>query len=165
MTPERCDECGFDGDAWTDAEALAAVAELPTRWRDAIEGLDDDELLRRPIPAMWSIAEYVDHVREVLFGMRFALDSAIGQPGIDLGEPPEPRFHSEPRRIDAVAASDGLDREARALVDRLSELSPEAWTAWATVGGQRVDAHWVVRHALHDATHHLLDVERLRATL
>ncbi|HYZ99193.1 MAG TPA: maleylpyruvate isomerase N-terminal domain-containing protein, partial [Acidimicrobiales bacterium] len=105
----------------------------------------------------------VDHVREVLFGMRFALDSAIGQPGIDLGEPPEPRFHSEPRRIDAVAASDGLDREARALVDRLSELSPEAWTAWATVGGQRVDAHWVVRHALHDATHHLLDVERLRA--
>ena len=26
---------------------------------------------------MWSIAEYADHVREVLFGMRFVLDTAL----------------------------------------------------------------------------------------
>lgn len=165
MTAERCDQCGFDGDAWADAAAVDAIATLPRRWRGALAGLSDDQLLRRPIPDMWSIAEYVDHVREVLFGMRFVLDSAVAQPGIDLGDPPEPRFDPEPRHIDSAAALQGVGREARALVDRLSELDQTAWTAVARVGDQSVDAPWIVRHAVHDATHHLLDVERLRAAL
>jgi hypothetical protein len=46
---------------------------------------------------MWSIAEYVDHVREVLFGMRFLLDTAVHDPGTDLAEPPEPSFEPEQR--------------------------------------------------------------------
>jgi len=33
---------------------------------------------------MWSIAEYADHVRRVLFGMRFLLDTAVTQPGTVL---------------------------------------------------------------------------------
>ena len=71
---ERCEECGFDGSRWTDAEAIAATAALPGRWRRAIAGLDGDDLARRPIAGMWSIAEYTDHVRETAFGMRFLLD-------------------------------------------------------------------------------------------
>src|SRR5690349_3107825 len=114
---------------------------------------------------MWSIAEYVDHVREVLFGMRFVLDTALAEPGTDLGEPPEPRFDPEPRIIDAADALSGIDRAANALRQRLGELPDSSWDSTAIVGGDEIDAHWIARHAVHDASHHLLDVDRLRKAL
>ena len=77
MATERCEACGFDGERWSDADAVAAVDELPPRFVDAVRGLGEDEVQRRLIVGTWSIAEYVDHVREVLFGMRFLLDSAV----------------------------------------------------------------------------------------
>jgi hypothetical protein len=162
---ERCEQCGFDSEEWTDIGAMEAIATLPARWRDAVSGLTSDQLHHRLVPEMWSIAEYVDHVREVLFGMRFVLDTAVGQPGTDLGEPPEPRFDPEPRAIDVGAALSGIDREASALRDRLAELPDSAWNSKVTAGGDAIDARWIARHAVHDATHHLLDVDRLREAL
>ena len=114
---------------------------------------------------MWSIAEYVDHVREVLFGMRFVLDTTLAEPGTDLSEPPEPRFDPEPRIIDVEEALSGIDREANALRHRLGELPDSSWGSTAIVAGDEIDAHWIARHAVHDATHHLLDVDRLRGAL
>lgn len=165
MVVERCDECGFDGAAWSDADALDAIEELPNRWRGATAGIDAADLQRRPIPTMWSIAEYVDHVREVLFGMRFVLDSAVAQPGIDLDGGPEPVFEPSPRTIDFASALAGIAREAESLARRLREIDASDWESTAFVGDGAVDGHWICRHAVHDATHHLLDVERLRAAL
>ena len=165
MPVERCSECGFDGDDWSDAAALDAVGELPERFRRATAGLGQQDAVRRPLPATWSIAEYVDHVREVLFGMRFILDSALAQPGVDLGEAPEPRFDPEPRAIDLDAALEGLEREAMSLASRLREVPEQSWDHTVRVGADELDARWICRHAVHDATHHLMDVERLRAAL
>jgi DinB superfamily len=165
MIVERCEQCRFEGERWTDIEALTAIAVLPARWRKAVSGLTSDQLHYRPIPEMWSIAEYVDHVREVLFGMRFLLDTAVAQPGTDLGEPPETRFDPEPRFVDIEVALSGIDSEASALRDRLAELPGSAWYSKVTAGGDEVDARWIARHAVHDATHHLLDVDRLREAL
>jgi hypothetical protein len=114
---------------------------------------------------MWSIGEYTDHVREVLFGMRFVLDSAAADSGIDLGDAPRGLFTPEPRPIDVPFALEGIDREARALVERLTAMSSSSWKATAMIGGIEVDAHWIARHAVHDATHHLGDVAQLRAAL
>lgn len=165
MAVERCDECGFDGGAWTDGAALDAIAELPTRWKAATADIDAADAQRRPIPDMWSILEYADHVREVLFGMRFVLDRAVAQTGVDLGEAPEPRFDPTPRLIDRGAALDGITREAESLRRRLLEISPLDWDSIAVVGDDELDGHWICRHAIHDATHHLMDVQRLRAAL
>lgn len=165
MLVERCAECGFDGGEWTDQTALDAIGRLPAQWSDAIAGLGSDALGRRPVPEMWSIAEYADHVREVLFGMRFVLDSAVSQPGVELGDAPEPEFAVTPRAIDAGVALAGIDREAKALRNRLAGLPARSWAATARVGGDRLNAHWIARHAVHDATHHLGDVRRLRAAL
>lgn len=162
---ERCGECGFDGDAWTDGSALAAIAEMPMRWKAAISDLDSADVQRRPISGMWSILEYADHVREVFFGMRFVLDSAVAQPGVNLGEPPEPTFEPTPRIVDRDAVLDGIAREAEALRHRLLEISTFDWDHTAVVGDDEIDPHWICRHAIHDATHHLMDVERLRAAL
>ena len=159
---ERCDECGFNGEAWTDAAALSAITDLPTRFANAVASLSSDDLLRRPVDGQWSIAEYADHVREVLFGMRFLLDMALTQPGTDLGRSPSSPFESEPRHIDIDVALVGIEREATSLLESFSELSPEEWHSIVTFDGASVDPHWIVRHAVHDSTHHLLDIEHLR---
>jgi hypothetical protein len=161
VTVERCEECGFDGDEWTDASATAAILELPERWRESLSTLADPDLQRRRIADMWSIAEYADHVREVLFGMRFLLDTAVARPGIDIGDAPEPRFDPTARRIDVRFALDGIRSEAEQLGRRLGELGVTDWDATVVVGGTEVDGHWIARHAVHDATHHLLDAQRL----
>lgn len=165
MPIEWCDACGFDGHLWSDEATVEAIRLLSDRWVEAVDGLGSDALQSRPIPEMWSIAEYTDHVREVLFGMHFLLDSAIAQPGIDLGDAPTSTFAPTPRAIDVSAALTGIRREATGLADRLVELPESSWRATATVDGDPVDAHWICRHALHDATHHLADIDRLRQAL
>lgn len=162
---ERCDECGFDGEDWSNEAALDAIGRLPVQWNEAIAGLEADELQRRPIPEMWSIAEYTDHVREVLFAMRFVLDSAVDQPGVHLEEPPESEFAPTPRIVDMPSALSGVEREATALRDRLRELTDAAWRSTAVVGADEVDVRWICRHAVHDVSHHLDDVRRLRRAL
>lgn len=162
---EVCTECGFDGGQWSDDQAVAAIAELPGRWSKAIEGLARTELQRRPIPSMWSIAEYLDHVREVLFGMRFLLDTGLQDSGTDLGDPPEPRFDPEPRVIDVDVSLAGLSAEADQLHHALAAARQRDWRSNVIVGGEPHDLHWIARHAVHDPTHHLRDVERLRAAL
>jgi len=114
---------------------------------------------------MWSIGEYTDHVREVLFGMRFLLDAAVSQPGSDLGNSPSPQFAPQARQIDVAAALDGIDNEVHLLSQQLSGLSSINWNQSVTFDGTSVDPHWFVRHAVHDATHHLLDIARLRSAL
>jgi len=165
VSVERCGECGFDSDDWSDAGAIAAIQRLPTQWTAAVVGLAPSHRLRRPVDQMWSIAEYADHVREVLFGMRFLLDTAISQPGTDLGMSPAQPFTSRPRQIDVEAALSGIDHEARSLSQRLSELDAPDWLLTVRFDGISVDPHWIARHVVHDATHHLLDVGRLRSAL
>ena len=165
MNAERCGECGFDSDDWSDATAIEAIQRLPRQWRSAVAGLTPNDLQRRPIDQMWSIAEYADHVREVLFGMRFLLDTAISQPGTDLGRSPTQPFASQPRRIDVEAALDGIDHEAHSLSAQLSGLSSHDWLLTVRFDSAAVDPHWIARHAVHDASHHLLDSDRLRSAL
>jgi hypothetical protein len=162
---ERCNECGFNGEEWSDAAAISAIAGLPTRFANVAAGLSSDDLVRRPVDGQWSIAEYADHVREVLFGMRFLLDIAVTQPGTDLGESPSSPFEPKPRQIDIDATLVGIEREVTSLLRTVSELSPNEWHSTVTLDGANVDPHWIVRHAVHDSTHHLLDMERLRQAL
>jgi hypothetical protein len=61
---ERCSGCGFDAETWSDEGAIDAIAALPPRWAQALAGLTDEQLGRRPIADMWSVAEYADHVRD-----------------------------------------------------------------------------------------------------
>src|SRR3984957_13484839 len=123
MAIERCNECGYDADDWSDSSAVTAIEGLHACWYEALAALTPGELPRRPIPSMWSIAEYADHVREVLFGMHFLLDTAVTTPGADLGEAPSSPFDSEPRRIEIKVALAGIESEATALRDRFTQLT------------------------------------------
>ena len=161
MLGERCAECGFVADHWTDGQARAALAAMPGRWAAVVDSLTDTDLRTRPVVDRWSIAEYVDHVRETLFAMRFLLDVAVDSPGTDLGPAPEPRFEHEPRALDPRAAQRAMADEVRQLCDRLDTVTPVPESR-VVLGSRTVDVHWIVRNSLHEASHHLGDIERLR---
>jgi S-DNA-T family DNA segregation ATPase FtsK/SpoIIIE len=165
MDFEKCDECGFIGEKWSDAKATSAIADLPARFADAVAGLNPNELLRRPIENHWSIAEYTDHVREVVFGMRVLLEMVVSQPGIDLGDSHASPFEPQPRKIDVDVALLGLEREATSFLDSLTKLTPNQWDTSVTLDRTDVDPHWIIRHTVHDSNHHLLDIKRLRLAL
>jgi hypothetical protein len=97
--------------------------------------------------------------------MRFLLGIAVTQPGTDLGESPSSTFEPEPHQIVVDAALVGLEREVTSLLKIFSELAPNEWHSTVTLDGANVDPHWIVRHAVHDSTHHLHDMERLRRAL
>jgi hypothetical protein len=162
---EHCGECGFDGAVWSDADALEMAERLPERWADAIAGIPAHQLQQRPIDDMWSIAEYTDHVREIAFGMRFVLDAVLSAPGSDLGDPPEPHFEPKPRVIDTPHALSGFVTEIALLCERLRSTPNDRWLDTVTIRGEKVDVHWIARHIVHDVTHHLGDVDRLRQAI
>ena len=162
---ESCEECAFDGARWSEGDTITTLPILAVLWQGYLAGASDEVLTTRPDPNGWSIAEYTDHVREVLFGMRFLLDSALAEPGNDLGPSPEPRFDDDARAIDIEAALDGIEHEGRELASTLADLDRGRWSDGVTVDGEHVDVNWIARHAVHDAIHHMQDVGRIRTRL
>lgn len=159
---EVCAECGFRGSDWDVEQALQFLATLPDAWAAITTGLDAVDLGRRTRSDRWSIAEYTDHVRETTFGMRFLIDVAVDTPGTDLGSPPEPRFDATPRAIDVEYSLRRFRLEVELLVARATALDPQHWSSTVVVGAQDVDVLWILRHAVHDLSHHLRDIEAIR---
>jgi len=61
-----------------------------------------------------------------------------------------------------------LVHETERLAAVADDAGPERWGCGLTVGGSRSDVRRMLEHALHDSSHHVLDVElglaRLRST-
>ncbi|HVN50952.1 MAG TPA: MOSC domain-containing protein, partial [Acidimicrobiales bacterium] len=91
---------------------------------------------------------------------------ACGSPGTDLGDVEAPPFDPTPVRVDLDAARARLREESELLAGTLGTFPTDDWST-RTVGlsGEVVDLGWIGRHALHDATHHLHDVGRIRVAL
>jgi hypothetical protein len=168
VEPERCAECGFDATLLTNKDAITALRSLGRRWREAFEDVPDEQLRRRPDPGTWSPLEYAAHTRDVLA----LLGEGLGQI-LDDTRPTFPNVEPDPLGPDGAAADHGyneldpqrvlnsLDARAREMADRASKALPEHFRRTATAGGETVDAARILKHAVHDATHHLRDVERI----
>jgi hypothetical protein len=167
MEPERCGECGFDATLLMTADAITALRSLGRRWREAFHDVPDDTLRRRPEPQTWSPLEYAAHTRDVLALLGGALDQILNS------ERPEfPAIEPDPLGADGSAADHGynaldpervlasLERNATGMADRAAKALPEHFSRTATLGGDTVDGARILKHAVHDATHHLKDVAR-----
>src|ERR1700730_5016549 len=70
-----------------------------------------------------------------------------------------------PPDLDAEIVAADLDREGHALAALARAAAPEAWTPEAPVEDQTLQAEAALFHAVHDATHHWMDVGRGLAAL
>ncbi len=160
---ETCDECGFDAAQWNRQDTVNTIRYLPVLARHAVAGLSPELASQRPTPAVWSIAEYTEHLREMVFGNRFMIDLALENPGVDLGAAPD--NPDEREEVSLEEAVSGLTDELTQLWDRVRQLADEQWAVHAVLDGEAKDVDWVARHVVHDQLHHMGDIARIRHRL
>jgi hypothetical protein len=165
---ERCAECGFDPADLRHGDMAVAVRSFGRRYRApltrGLTGEDLDEIVRRsPGPGVWSALEYSRHVVDI-----FRVFDDRVRCALDGREPDEPEVDWEAR---VAAASPDLVREqvaadlddaADSLATTLGELNDEEWALPGLTGrGREVTVHDLGTIAVHEGSHHLLDVGRV----
>jgi MOSC domain-containing protein YiiM len=159
--PETCSPCAFDGAEYDLQDALGTLRALAPMWRWTVEGIDEATLLARPAPLVWSAAEYTAHSADVVQAMGRLLHGLLTIDELEVEAVPEGHAPDVSDGFDA--AMERLDANLERLHARAARVGTDADPAWARVaiaGGHEVDGAWVLRHAIHDASHHLMDIGR-----
>ena len=163
---KACPGCGFVLDDLAGADIGRALREVAPRFQVVLASHDDDRLRAHANPSKWSALEYACHVRDVLLIQRDRVLLAL------VEERPEfPSMHREERVALARYASEppSLVAEevafAAGLLARLFDGLGAVHLARRCVYGyperNEVDVAWVGRHTVHEAEHHLLDVQHV----
>jgi MOSC domain-containing protein YiiM len=159
--PETCTECAFDGGEYDVQDALGTLRALPPMWQQTVEGVDEATLLRRPSPTVWSAAEYTAHSADVTQAMGRLLTGLLTIDDLEVESVPE--GHAPDTSDGFGPAMARLEANLGRLHDRAAAVGGDddpRWDRVAIAGGHEVDGAWVLRHAIHDASHHLMDIGR-----
>jgi hypothetical protein len=165
---ERCEECGFDPADLRPPDTVVAIRSFGRRYRApltrGLAGEDLDAIVRTsPGPGVWSALEYAAHVSQ-LFDVfdgrvRAALAGAApDEPVVDW----EARVAAAAPALDREATAEAVDDAADSLATTLSELNAHEWKLPTLTGrGREVPVEELAVIAVHEGSHHLLDVGRV----
>lgn len=163
---EVCDECGFDGSLVDMSEAAAMFRSLGTRWASAF-GHAEGLLRERPAPDTWCAVEYAQHTTYAIGGIEWAAREFVDGRSPDWTHEPQDlagEFEHDTHaceRFEVVSTLAALESAAGSMAAFAIKLTPEEQHRTADYGdGLVINTAAVVRHALHDAEHHLLDIRR-----
>jgi len=164
---QACEVCGYEWDA-------VAADEIPGRLRRGADAFgavlagDPANFAERPDPDTWSIALYCSHTRDVMLNLRDRIVCGLAE------DNPTPKaMFSDVRIENGVYAADTADRlsieidVAAGLLARLVEALDDTQLArpifypWPRPETRTL--LWVASQALHEAEHHLADVQTLAA--
>jgi MOSC domain-containing protein YiiM len=165
MDSETCAQCGFDTTEWNDQDTVSTIRAAHRLVGFWIERVDDVDYNRRPSDEVWSIGEYINHIRETMFAMRLVQSAANADSGIDLGAKIEPASAGQPKTFDRERSCQELKAEVGAFSALLAQLDETAWDDHVVLGGDKRSAQWASRHAVHDLWHHLIDISDVRAAI
>ena len=164
-SPETCEECGFDSHAWRRRDAASLLSNLGYWWRLATDGLPAADLGQRPAPEVWSALEYGLHSALVLAVIRVGVEMILADDGCLLPDPPAAEDagatagQATALTLAPAFVAAELEREAKAL----GELAG-AKASWANTGRQADgtvhQAEALLIHAVHDVSHHQMDIGR-----
>ena len=161
-TVETCEQCRFDAAQYDLQDTLGSLRALGPMWRQTVEGAGEEVLATRPASDVWSATEYAAHTADVIETVSRLLHGILTTDDLALPEPPDPPEPTTPAGGSAEAI-DRLAANAMRLHEKARAYGPErarAWRRTARIGDDDVSAAWLVRHAVHDAVHHLRDVGR-----
>jgi hypothetical protein len=165
---DRCAECGFDPAELRPRDMVVAIRSFGRRYRApltrGLPGEDLDDIVRRsPGEGVWSALEYGSHVRDIFRVSDDRVRSALAR-----REPAEPVVDWEGRvaaaspDLEREAVADDLDDAADSLATTLGELNADEWDLPGLTGrGREVAVVDLATIAVHEGSHHLLDVGRV----
>jgi DinB superfamily len=164
---ERCEVCGFAWDAVPGGEVPARVSAAAASIAALIRP-GGAAVVERPEPGTWSVLEYGCHVRDVLYNLRDRIVVGLAE------DNPVPKaMFADVRLAHGLYAGDdpatlateielagGLFARTISALDA-DTLARPIFYGWPTPGTRTLE--WVAAQALHEAEHHLGDVERIVA--
>ena len=164
---EICDECGFHGGTLDLSAAVARIRSLPERWSEVMSQ-DEQQLRARPEPDTWCAVEYAQHVVNAIASIEWGARIFAAGRSPDWDELPEDSlpgvFEHDTHdcgRFDVSDTLESLGAAARSMATFAESLTPEEQAVIAVYSkGLAINTTAVIRHALHDAEHHLLDIRR-----
>ena len=132
------------------------------RWHELFRDVPDARLRQRPDPSTWSALEYAAHTRDVIalvgWGMSKVLDGDA--PVFEAIEPDATAVDHGYNALDPGEVLAELGANAERMAARAERALPDHWARTGSTGSVETDAGRLLRHAVHDASHHLRDVER-----
>jgi hypothetical protein len=169
---ERCAECGYDYDTVAPGDAIVAVRSFARRYRAPLtrflSGEDPDDVLRRrPDPATWSALEYAAHVRDVFALYQHRIRRALieDHPRFRPVDPDAAAADGGYAGLDPATVADELAANAESLAVTLDGVEPDDWTRAGLRDGEELSVLWMARQAVHEGSHHLLDIGRVLRTV
>ncbi|OBI53088.1 DinB family protein [Mycobacterium sp. E787] len=147
-------------------DAVAVIAGLPNAMREAIGAIAPDARRLRPAPGVWSVAEYLCHVRDVYvsFTIRLHRTRIEQEPAFEpmFNDLRARRFRYNDCDVDAtlyeLAAGTAGFRDEVVRTDDWDRIG-------SRLPGERRTARWLVRQAMHEGVHHVADIRRFGSEL
>jgi hypothetical protein len=165
---ERCPECAFDPNGVSAADLPAAVANLGRRYQAPLTrflpGEDASLVVARPLPGVWSALAYACHVRDVLsiFDGRIARMLAEDSPELGWWDHEAAVEADGYEKQPAAEVASAIATNAAALAATLADVPDDGWDRTGTRrDGEVFTVLGAGRFALHEGTHHLLDIGRV----
>ena len=168
ISPETCDECGFDARRWRVRDAIWFLGALGAWWELATDGIPAEQLNLRPAPTVWSALEYGAHTALVTAMHRIGIGMVLDRDGVELPVPPlgaDAGADEAPAVLDPAAVVADIERESSGLAALARRAPEEAWAHTGTLRAGTVQAEAGLLHCVHDASHHQMDVGRGLAVL
>jgi hypothetical protein len=161
-----CEACGVAYAQVSVDRAVEVIGWLPGAVRDAVSAVPMEARRLRPRNAVWSVTEYVCHLRDVyaIYTIRLHRARTEHVPVLEpmFNDLRARRFRYNERDVNAVldelsaTAAGFCDEVTRTLPDQLNRLV-------ARLPGEHRTARWLVRQAMHEGQHHLDDIRRTSA--
>jgi uncharacterized damage-inducible protein DinB len=162
-----CTQCAVAYADVTIAEAVEALTALPGAVHAAVAGLPSEARKHRPQPGVWSVTEYVCHLRDVYmtYTIRLHRTRTEDRPTLEpmFNDLRARRFRYNERDVEAVI--DELASATAGFCDEVAGTSGDDWDRTASrLPGEERTALWLVRQAMHEGVHHLGDIRTISGT-
>jgi hypothetical protein len=157
-----CPECGLDFDATDPATVAARCDGLVPEYRVRLAA-NPTRLRTRPDPATWSALEYACHVRDcfALYEWRIAKVLAEETPEFPQMRRDAVVVERAYNEQDPAAVAEEIAAGAAGLARVLGGAGGAAWQRIGVREGRRLSVGWMAVNTLHEARHHLVDVDRV----
>lgn len=157
-----CPSCRLSYAEISTREAEEAIASVPLAVREAVASIPPRLHHTRPDATVWSIAEYVCHLRDVYatFTIRLHRARTEERPVLEpmLNDLRARRFRYNERDVSAVL--DELEATAAGFCEEATHMGPHDWDRVVTrLPGEQRTARWLIRQAMHEGQHHRRDIK------
>jgi uncharacterized damage-inducible protein DinB len=159
-----CDVCALVYSEISIHDAVDVIIGLPAAVREALSAIPPEACRARPGRQVWSVAEYVCHLRDVYITYTVRLHRTCTEDRPAL----EPMFNDlRARRFryndcDLNATVDELAAAAAGFCEQVARTDERDWDRVASrLPGEDRTARWLVRQAMHEGVHHLGDIRRI----